>query len=441
MSEPSTPPKRRPVRTIARLPFALFCVLFCVLLLGIPRAPAGAPVSPIHHTFGLTAGVFLAPGYKDGEFWEALFRQPTGICVGPKGDKLYVADSGNHLIRVVDLADRNRVSTLSGTGTLGSANGPLKEATWNLPSRMVMVGADRIAVYDPGNGQVRLLDLAKRTVSSLAGQDPGPHPEGDFPAEKLSLPAWAGLCYLPSLKALAISHPSSGSLWKIDLATGKVQALLVKGAGPLQPMHLALHEGNLVVSEGETGAIFSAPVGPQAPLTFTSVGKTQDLSGLASSGGVLYALHMKGTRVTRVLPDPGPLASYAILGRDPYSEDLLGTGSPMRGEPGAIEADPTEAGRLFITDPSSQVIYNLADRHVAEMKFNNQPNPTGLMDFIYPFKKPPHTKRILMVGNSHLYFTTAPGNMRWGTTPKLLELYLATQASLRGSPTRYEVLL
>jgi hypothetical protein len=46
-------------------------------------------------------------GKKDSP---ARFNEPAGITV--LGEKLYVADTNNHLIRVVDLANDNKVSTL-----------------------------------------------------------------------------------------------------------------------------------------------------------------------------------------------------------------------------------------------------------------------------------------------------------------------------------------
>ena len=38
---------------------------------------------------------------QDGNFSEAGFSEPGGLCL--MGDKLFVADTNNHLIRVMDL--------------------------------------------------------------------------------------------------------------------------------------------------------------------------------------------------------------------------------------------------------------------------------------------------------------------------------------------------
>lgn len=47
---------------------------------------------------------------KDGEFSEAGFSEPGGLCLS--GDKLYVADTNNHCVRVMDLRN-NTVSLVS----------------------------------------------------------------------------------------------------------------------------------------------------------------------------------------------------------------------------------------------------------------------------------------------------------------------------------------
>jgi len=55
------------------------------------------------------------PGNADGvNGGTATFNEPAGISTA--GGKLYVADTNSHLIRVVDLAGTNRVTTLKNDG-------------------------------------------------------------------------------------------------------------------------------------------------------------------------------------------------------------------------------------------------------------------------------------------------------------------------------------
>ncbi|XP_050434069.1 NHL repeat-containing protein 2-like [Adelges cooleyi] len=56
-------------------------------------------------------------GFKDGGFREALFKNPQGLCFGETHDVLYVADTENHAIRMVDLKLKT-VKTVAGNGQM-----------------------------------------------------------------------------------------------------------------------------------------------------------------------------------------------------------------------------------------------------------------------------------------------------------------------------------
>ena len=53
------------------------------------------------------------PGLNDGPFEHAQFSEPGGLCVDCEGKSLFIADTNNHCIRVVDL-ETNEVSKVRG---------------------------------------------------------------------------------------------------------------------------------------------------------------------------------------------------------------------------------------------------------------------------------------------------------------------------------------
>jgi thiol-disulfide isomerase/thioredoxin len=55
------------------------------------------------------------PGFADGDILTAAFAYPQGVALSADGQTLYVADTGNHAIRRVDLGT-DFVTTLVGTG-------------------------------------------------------------------------------------------------------------------------------------------------------------------------------------------------------------------------------------------------------------------------------------------------------------------------------------
>ncbi|MCP5500498.1 MAG: hypothetical protein H7A25_11380 [Leptospiraceae bacterium] len=100
-------------------------------------------------TFAGSAGT---PGIDDGTGTAATFNFPFGITTD--GTNLYVADTDNHLIRVIDLSTEE-VTTLAGSaGTPGSGDGINTDATFNSPSGIVINGGI-IYIADRANHTIR----------------------------------------------------------------------------------------------------------------------------------------------------------------------------------------------------------------------------------------------------------------------------------------------
>jgi sugar lactone lactonase YvrE len=114
------------------------------------------------------AGVNLSSGGTNGPRTSATFNQPLGIAVDATGN-VYVADAGNNLIRRIDV-NTGVVSTVAGSGTFGSQNGPVANASFQHPIS-VAVNADGSIVYvvEASPGLIRKIDVAAATVSTLAG--------------------------------------------------------------------------------------------------------------------------------------------------------------------------------------------------------------------------------------------------------------------------------
>jgi len=82
---------------------------------------------------------------------QASFDGPAGITTD--GTYLYVADSGNHNIRKVDIAT-TAVSTLVGTGVAGSVNGVGATASFNSP-RGITTDGSSLYILDYGSHIIR----------------------------------------------------------------------------------------------------------------------------------------------------------------------------------------------------------------------------------------------------------------------------------------------
>ncbi|HYL98200.1 MAG TPA: SMP-30/gluconolactonase/LRE family protein, partial [Blastocatellia bacterium] len=97
------------------------------------------------------------PGFADGAGTSARFNTPTGIALSPDGKFLYVADFGNDRIRKVDLAT-SMVTTLTGTGDTGTADGPPGLSNFNGPIGLAVDTDGTIYVVEFGNSDVRRVD-------------------------------------------------------------------------------------------------------------------------------------------------------------------------------------------------------------------------------------------------------------------------------------------
>ena len=128
-------------------------------------------------------------GDADGEGYDARLQHPLGVLA--LDGKVYVADTYNHRIKVVDPRS-DTIETLAGTGLAGAQDGRFEQATFSEPSGLAHSNG-RLFVSDTNNHRVRVLDLKARTVSTLDLSDV-PVPMDDLAREQADpeLPVLAG---------------------------------------------------------------------------------------------------------------------------------------------------------------------------------------------------------------------------------------------------------
>ncbi|MCE9658532.1 MAG: hypothetical protein K8R60_08225 [Burkholderiales bacterium] len=171
------------------------------------------------------AGLAGTSGTADGSGNAARFNGPRGVFVGPDGD-VYVADTGNHLIRRVTPA--GVVSTYAGSamGYLDAAS-PLA-AQFRLPQKLVMTAAGELIVSDTGNNRMRRIlrsGNAAGAVQTLAGNGGIGYFDGVGTGAVLESPK--GI----ALSGNAVIVRSSSRLRRIDLATRAVTTFSGRALG------------------------------------------------------------------------------------------------------------------------------------------------------------------------------------------------------------------
>ena len=102
-------------------------------------------------------------GDIDGPGATALLEHPQGLV--QEGGVLYVADTYNHKVRTVDPASGD-VGTFAGTGFPGDEDGPVAEPTFDEPGG-IDAADGKLYVADTNNHAVRVIDILTRAVSTL----------------------------------------------------------------------------------------------------------------------------------------------------------------------------------------------------------------------------------------------------------------------------------
>ena len=119
------------------------------------------------------AGLAGAGSYVDGVGALARFNQPKAVAVAPFTTVVYIADNQNNRLRALNMTSMN-VTTLAGS-TAGAANGFGTSAQFNTPSGLALTPqSDLLYVADSGNSLLRLVNVSTVAVTTVGSGLSGP---------------------------------------------------------------------------------------------------------------------------------------------------------------------------------------------------------------------------------------------------------------------------
>ena len=265
-------------------------------------------------------------GFSDGPADVASFRSPQGLA--ERDGALYVADTGNHAVRSVDLLS-GRVETLAGTGRKGEgAIQPAADArtvSLRSPWDLTFLG-DTLWIAMAGSHQLWRLDVRSGALSAGAGSgreglDDGPLAEATF-AQPSGLATDGHVIYVADSEASAIR--------RVDPAAGTVRTLAGEGLfdaglrdGPLararfqHPQGLALDRGVLWVSDTFNGAVRRISL-PDGQVSTVARGLAQP-GGLTVTAGRLVVADTDHHRLVTPTPGTDAVAPVPLTGVAPPS--------------------------------------------------------------------------------------------------------------------------
>lgn len=129
-----------------------------------------------------------AVGRRDGSFTNASFSSPQGVAF--VNNDIYVADTGNHLLRLINL-DKNRVSTIAGNGSLERKRSGQYQATsigMASPWALALLD-DRLFIAMAGSHQIWVYNINNKQLGVFAGSGREGIVDGDAEQATFSQPS------------------------------------------------------------------------------------------------------------------------------------------------------------------------------------------------------------------------------------------------------------
>ena len=302
---------------------------------------------------------------------------PGKVLADEGGRRLVISDSNHHRIVVASLD--GEVTDIVGTGEKGLSDGGFGEACFNDPQGAALDG-DLLYVADTKNHALRLVDLVQKTVRTVAGtgrQATSFHDGGNAQFVELSSP-WDVALHEGSLfVAMAGFH----QLWRMDLETREIRPHAGSGRerivdGPLALAQLAQPSGIvtdgelLYFTDSETSAIRTADLtssGNVATVVGQDLFTFGDVDGMGDEVRLQHPLGIELFDGSLLITDTYNNKVKRVLPKTRGATSFLGSGEPgLKDGPGMLAQfhEPcglsVARGVLYIADTNNHAI-RLAD--------------------------------------------------------------------------------
>ncbi len=186
-------------------------------------------VDPATGIITTVAGTGAAGDGPDGPATACALHGPTGLYADADGD-LYIADTGNHRVRVLTGGD---IAVIAGLGAAAGAafagiGIPAVNAQFSQPRGVAVDAAGVVYIADTGNRRVRRVDPGTHLVTTIAGTGAAGSAGDGALAAMATFQAPAGLA-MTAAGDLCVADPLAFCVRQITLGTGVITR--VAGAG------------------------------------------------------------------------------------------------------------------------------------------------------------------------------------------------------------------
>ena len=257
-------------------------------------------------------------GFQNGTSASARFLYPTGVAVD-SSNNVYVADSGNHMIRKID-AVTGAVTTFAGSGLDGVADGAFFTAQFSTPLAIAVNATNDLLVLEQGSNRVRLVSLIG--VSTLAGANDSGFVDGNGAAARFSGPT--GITVGPDGHAY-IADRGNHRIRRLTIA-GDVTTVAGSGiAGTEDSPTIGLYPAIVTQFDSPTGIVSDAA----GTLYITQAGMVRKLARSATVPRITATPPSLGSGLRNVFTDilepllPGATYYFRAIGSN-YSGVVTG---------------------------------------------------------------------------------------------------------------------
>ena len=218
-------------------------------------------------------------------------RFPGKVLADELSGRLFISDSNHNRIVVAGL-DGKLITTV-GSGAVGRVDGDFAKASFDHPQGMALV-KEVLYVADTENHMLRKVDLAARTVTTIAGT--GEQGKGWPGIEKLGVGDQAPERWIGKPRETELNSPWDLWIHQSDL--------YIAMAGPHQIWKMPLDESEMGPYAGNSREdIVDGPLLPRVPYEQFYASFAQP-SGLSSDGEWLYVADSEGSSIRAVPFDP-----------------------------------------------------------------------------------------------------------------------------------------
>ncbi len=327
------------IRVISRTPAITGTANATALTIStIPTISIASSVTQIINQVITYAGSGIV-GSADGTGSAASFNSPFGVAVDATGN-VYVADLSSNKIRKITPA--GVVSTLAGSGVAGSADGTGSAASFNNPYGVAVDAAGNVYVTDQTNQKIRKITPAG-VVSTLAGSGELGSVDGTGSAASFYNPTGvavdaAGNVYVADLTSNKIRKITPAGVVSTLAGSGVYVSADGTGSGASfkGPAGVAVDAtGNLYVTDRYSNKIRKiTPAGVVSTMVGSGVAGNADGSGSAASfnyptgvavdaAGNVYVADVNNQKIRKIIPQvticSGSALTLTATGGSTYS--------------------------------------------------------------------------------------------------------------------------